>query len=126
MTFKSDGAVLGTVPADKTPFLRLTVVPETNSGENEEGASETEGENSCVISTGAPPGFVLAKDVCRIWTHLVTQYCRRSLSKPSDKLVAIAALAKEFQERYGQMLGENHAGIWAEFAAEGLLFPADG
>jgi hypothetical protein len=37
--------------------------------------------------------------------------CARDLTKPSDKLIAIDALAREFPERYGRALGSHHAGL---------------
>jgi len=42
------------------------------------------------------------------WVRIVVDYSRRSMSLPSDKLPAIAALA----ERFAPVLGHYYAGLW--------------
>lgn len=75
-----------------------------------------------LVHTQTPPGVALPNEVHDIWKHLVTDYCTRDLTKPSDKLIAIDALAREFQERYGRALGSYHAGLWFHFVPAGLLW----
>lgn len=75
-----------------------------------------------LVFTQTPPGVSLPNELHDIWKHLVTDYCARDLTNWSDKLIAIDALAREFQERYGRALGSYHAGLWSNFAPAGLLW----
>ncbi|XP_044719003.1 heterokaryon incompatibility protein (HET) domain-containing protein [Hirsutella rhossiliensis] len=51
----------------------------------------------------------MSYDTLRLWTDLVQQYSHCQLSKPSDKLFAMAGIAKLFQETTGD---EYLAGLW--------------
>jgi hypothetical protein len=46
------------------------------------------------------------------WQRVIEDFASRKLTDAGDKLVAIAALAHEFNERYGGQLGEYYAGYW--------------
>ncbi|KAJ1323730.1 HET domain-containing protein [Microdochium nivale] len=81
------------------------------------------GERTLMIATGPWPGSVFPAGVLEAWKALVSEYCSRVLTDPRDKLVAMSALASAFGEHYGsQVLGGYDAGIWTEFAGEGLLW----
>ncbi|KAL8709892.1 MAG: hypothetical protein Q9225_007388 [Loekoesia sp. 1 TL-2023] len=56
-----------------------------------------------------PPGFEAFDSFDYIWKEIVQKYTRCSLTKPSDKLIAISGLAKSLQLVYG---GEYCAGLW--------------
>lgn len=75
-----------------------------------------------LVHTRTPPGFALPTEIHDTWKQLVTDYCARDLTKASDKLIAIDALAREFQERYSRALGSYHAGLWSQFAPAGLIW----
>lgn len=75
-----------------------------------------------LVHTRTPPGVALPKEIHDIWKRLVIDYCARDLTKQSDKLIAIDALAREFQKRYGHALGSYHAGLWSNFMAAGLIW----
>lgn len=75
-----------------------------------------------LVHTRTPPGVALPGEIHDTWKHLVADYCARDLTKSSDKLIAIDALAREFQERYGRALGSYHAGLWSDFAPAGLIW----
>lgn len=54
-----------------------------------------------------------------LWYHIISQYSRRSLTRASDKLVAISALAK----RCIQVTGWTYwAGLWIDDIVRGLLW----
>lgn len=83
----------------------------------------TRGSKSLVIATGPWRGRVFASQLPDMWNSLVSEYCTRKLTDPRDRLVALAALASAFHDKYGtDVLGEYHAGIWGGFAGEGLLW----
>lgn len=68
-----------------------------------------------LINIEPPRGAIMAEDVDRAWKSMVTDYGHRQLSYPADKLIAIAALAKEYASRYGSCLGDYKAGMWVDF-----------
>lgn len=49
------------------------------------------------------------------WLTLVDDYSERDLTYQDDKLVAIAALASYYTDKYGDVLGSYCAGIWYNF-----------
>jgi hypothetical protein len=53
------------------------------------------------------------------WYRVVILYCARSLTFPSDKLPAIAGIARVVQSHFG---GEYGAGLWREDLAMGLCW----
>ncbi|RYP10336.1 hypothetical protein DL765_008146 [Monosporascus sp. GIB2] len=57
------------------------------------------------------------------WFKVVERFCAASLTKPTDKLPAIAGLASQFQRRGGLTY---FAGIFADRAVKGLLWVAKG
>ncbi|KAK4958129.1 hypothetical protein LTR10_004554 [Elasticomyces elasticus] len=61
----------------------------------------------------------------KLWnnTIVVGNYSERQLSRSSDKLVALAGIAKAFQSRYGM---EYHAGLWSEHLVESLCWERAG
>lgn len=75
-----------------------------------------------LINIEPPKGAVMAEDVNRAWKSIVTNYGHRRLSYPADKLIAIAALAKEYTSRYESCLGDYKAGMWAEFLPVSLTW----
>ncbi|MDI1492383.1 MAG: hypothetical protein OHK93_003597 [Ramalina farinacea] len=75
-----------------------------------------------LINIEPPHGAIMAEDVDRAWKSIVTDYGHRQLSYPADKLIAIAALAKEYASRYGACLGDYKAGMWADFLALSLTW----
>jgi hypothetical protein len=72
-----------------------------------------------VASMGTHSGDELFK----VWCEMVENYSRRSLTNPSDILIAIA-LAREFHNKHGLVLGEYAAGIWRHYFRSGLLWRA--
>ncbi|KAL9634293.1 MAG: hypothetical protein Q9204_003058 [Flavoplaca sp. TL-2023a] len=56
------------------------------------------------------------------WAAIVQDYSRRSLSFPGDILVALGALALEFQKKDGGVTGRYAAGLWTSSLREGLLW----
>ncbi|KAL8644630.1 MAG: hypothetical protein Q9226_007669 [Calogaya cf. arnoldii] len=61
-------------------------------------------------------------ELFRNWARIVQDYSRRSLSHPSDILVALGALALESQNHDGSLLGSYVAGLWTNPLREGLLW----
>lgn len=54
------------------------------------------------------------------WNRIVQDYCKRSLTKEEDKLIAISGIAKVFQSR---MLNDTYvAGLWYNSFPLGLLW----
>lgn len=51
-------------------------------------------------------------EIMEAWKDVVNDYAQRNLTNPNDKLVAIAALAEEFAQRYDKQLGAYLAGHW--------------
>lgn len=83
----------------------------------------TRGSRTIVIATGPWRGRIFASQLADTWNSLVSEYCTRRLTDSRDRLVALAALASAFRGKYGtDVLGEYHAGVWARFAGEGLLW----
>jgi hypothetical protein len=62
------------------------------------------------------------------WYSLIGTYNRKSITYPTDKLPALAGLAKSFQERmkdeYSEDTLEYVAGLWSRDLAPGLLWRA--
>ncbi|KAL9032367.1 MAG: hypothetical protein Q9180_006542 [Flavoplaca navasiana] len=56
------------------------------------------------------------------WAAIVQDYSQRSLSFPGDILLAIGALALEFQKKDAAVLGRYAAGLWTNSLREGLLW----
>ncbi|KAL8863988.1 MAG: hypothetical protein Q9198_010179 [Flavoplaca austrocitrina] len=56
------------------------------------------------------------------WAAIVQDYSRRSLSFPGDVLVALGALALEFQKKDIAILGRYAAGLWTNSLRKGLLW----
>ncbi|KAH6954181.1 heterokaryon incompatibility protein-domain-containing protein [Fusarium avenaceum] len=66
---------------------------------------------------------ISSQDVTSLWRELVQVYSARSLTKPTDKLFALAGLAKRFQS----VLGSSYlAGLWLESLREDLAWCAYG
>lgn len=57
----------------------------------------------------------------KIWHALVRDYTQRKLTKPADRIVALAGLAAEFQTRY-PWLGLYLAGLWKDALPADLLW----
>ena len=74
------------------------------------------------IFTEPPPRVILADGANQAWLKTVDNYCRRKLTNPQDKWVAIAALAREYSARYGSGLGIYIAGVWKNFLHQSLLW----
>lgn len=66
---------------------------------------------------------LLPSDLCTIWTHdVVAKYSNRALTKPKDRLPAISAVAKVFQNHlYDVYL----TGLWKGNIAKDLLWSLD-
>lgn len=72
------------------------------------------------------PAFVRSSDewkrIGRVWRDIVCDYSRRSLSNPSDKLIALSGLAGMF----APVLGPDYlAGIWHDSLLQDLLWESD-
>lgn len=104
------------------------IIPVTGTGVEAAAFAKTiavirqAGSPDTLVHTRTPPGVALPNELHDIWKHLVTDYCARDLTKPSDKLIAIDGLAREFQERYGSALGSYHSGLWSKFLPAGLIW----
>ncbi|KAL9088675.1 MAG: hypothetical protein Q9159_003011 [Coniocarpon cinnabarinum] len=46
------------------------------------------------------------------WCQLVMHYSHRHLTKPEDAINAVAGIAEDFAERFGDVLGKYRAGLW--------------
>ncbi len=57
------------------------------------------------------------------WYHMLMDYASRSLTVPTDKLVALAGLATIFAQKTGD---EYHNGLWLRSLPEGLLWSSVG
>jgi hypothetical protein len=53
------------------------------------------------------------------WTDIVSSYSLRSLTRESDKLIALSGIAKQFAERFN---GQYLAGLWKENIVEQLAW----
>ncbi|KIL93691.1 hypothetical protein FAVG1_02251 [Fusarium avenaceum] len=63
------------------------------------------------------------QDVASLWRQLVQDYSDRNLTKPSDKLYALAGLAKKFQRVFGS---PYLAGLWLSNLRKDLAWSAYG
>ncbi|KAL0932229.1 uncharacterized protein CTRU02_213182 [Colletotrichum truncatum] len=59
------------------------------------------------------------------WTVILTTYTSRSLTKPSDKLPALAGMAARFRSITGGKYGRYLAGLWEEDLLKQLLWRQD-
>lgn len=59
---------------------------------------------------------------CYKWAKVVRDYCSRSLSDPTDKLLAVGGIAAEFHRVWG---GPYYAGLWGKFMFQQLLWYND-
>jgi hypothetical protein len=57
--------------------------------------------------------------LCYKWAEIIEEYSCRILSKPEDKLPAIAGIAAEFHNVWG---GEYCAGLWKRFMPQQLMW----
>ena len=94
-----------------SPYTALLILPPL-------GPSEP--PRSLPIYTDPPPNTITPAGTNRAWLHTVDNYCRRRLTNPSDKMPAIAALAREYSACYGDGLGRYLVGAWEAFLADGL------
>jgi len=87
------------------------------------------------IKNWSPKNFTITRDprpdweigklkVYRIWTIILRQYTRGDLTKPRDKLAAIAGIAKQMQT-YFQGDDEYVAGLWKRHLIHQLLWQVD-
>jgi hypothetical protein len=66
---------------------------------------------------------VLPRDPTSLpWLQVVEQYAKRDISVPSDKLIAISAVAQRLKAMTKGEWGSYHAGIWQERFFEQLLW----
>ncbi|KAH6721034.1 hypothetical protein BKA61DRAFT_728670 [Leptodontidium sp. MPI-SDFR-AT-0119] len=56
------------------------------------------------------------------WQCVATDYSARSLTNPTDKLPAIAGLARKFSEFHGGIGGRYFAGLWENSLRDDLLW----
>ncbi|CAN9434162.1 unnamed protein product [Alternaria sp. RS040] len=56
------------------------------------------------------------------WIEIVKQYTMREMSEPSDKLIAISAVAQRLASLTEGKLGRYYAGVWRESFFEQLLW----
>jgi hypothetical protein len=61
---------------------------------------------------GQEPGLDISEDFWDIWSHIVRAYTEAKLTRISDKLVAIAGLARRMHTVAGGTLGRYVAGLW--------------
>jgi hypothetical protein len=65
----------------------------------------------------------LPKDATSLpWLQIVEQYAKRNITEPSDKLIAISAVAQRLELMTKRGWGSYHAGIWEERFFEQLLW----
>jgi hypothetical protein len=65
----------------------------------------------------------LPKDTTSLpWLQIVEQYAKRNVTEPSDKLIAISAVAQRLELVTKGGWGSYHAGIWEERFFEQLLW----
>ncbi|KAI0332048.1 HET-domain-containing protein [Cubamyces sp. BRFM 1775] len=68
------------------------------------------------------PGCDEWKRISMVWRDIVCDYSRRSLSNPSDKLIALSGLAGMF----APVLGPDYlAGLWRDTLLQDLLWESD-
>ena len=58
-----------------------------------------------------PSGTKPSASINNVWLNIVGEYADRLLTRPHDKLIAVAGLAEEFAVRWGNQLGSYHAGL---------------
>ncbi|KAI0760155.1 heterokaryon incompatibility protein-domain-containing protein, partial [Fomes fomentarius] len=63
-------------------------------------------------------------DGWRTWYRLVEEYSSRALTRPSDKLPALAGAAAIFRKAHGRSEGTYVAGLWKEDIVQGLVWAA--
>lgn len=61
-----------------------------------------------------------AQSIHDSWLSTVTDYGRRRITHPGDKLIAIAALAEEYYQQHAAWLGKYYAGHWEHFLAQSM------
>ena len=72
-----------------------------------------------------------ATECFHCWYQAVNEFCRRDITQPTDRLPAIAGLAKEVARhlpRHGflELPSEYHAGVWLSDLHRGLIWGARG
>ena len=97
----------------------------TVDGFKQHGQSENPGFLNC-----PPSKFEYAKieglpreDLWSLWRELVTQYTRRELTYPDDKLPALAGLARNFQAANA---GDYAHGMWVDCIEKDMLWQNHG
>jgi hypothetical protein len=110
----------GSTTQTVSPYAALLIArnPNYDSSEQESGP-ELRGRR---IFTDAPPHTITAEGLNQAWKDTVDNYCQRKPSNPGDKLIAIAALARQYAAQYGDGLGRYVAGMWEAFLPETLLW----
>ncbi|KAL9108157.1 MAG: hypothetical protein Q9227_007011 [Pyrenula ochraceoflavens] len=76
--------------------------------------------NAYRLSGGAPEKRTTPSEIHESWLALINDYTQRDLTYPNDKLVAVAALASFYADRYGNILGKYCAGVWYNFLYRSL------
>jgi hypothetical protein len=110
----------GSTTRTVSPYAVLLIARNPNYDPSEQG-SAPELRGRCIF-TDPPPHTITAEGVNQAWKDTVDNYCQRKLSNPGDKLIAIAALAREYAAQYGDGLGKYVAGMWEAFLPETLLW----
>ena len=61
-------------------------------------------------------------EISQGWYTSVQDYTHRALSQPGDILIALGALAQQYQSLHDDVLGNYEAGLWTKRLCEGLLW----
>jgi hypothetical protein len=101
------------------------VYEDQDGGDPERNSSNWASFQSLEERTTGSPGLGFRKPENRTslrWIDIVKQYTTREMSEPSDKLIAISAVAQRFVSMTEGSWGRYYAGIWTERFFEQLLW----
>ena len=89
---------------------------ESMTANNQSCSQSLQGQATRLVSS---PTETALGDFNKLWYNLLTDYTRRGLTKPSDKLIALSGVAQEVQRETSL---RYYAGHWLKSLAEGLCW----
>ena len=104
--------------------------------QGEDGQRQNDSWRSCIIKSGTATSrlmqrslrgnYSLENDTSDSWLRIAERYSKCRLTYPTDKLVAIAALVQERQERgkFPYFQSKHYLGMWENTLHEDLLWRA--
>jgi serine/threonine protein kinase len=104
----------GTSISDSISIMRNSI----GTGERILSSNDFESKDLCLAALQAPP----TPQVRKLWRDIVREYSKRQLTRPFDKLPALAGLAATISVFGG---GEYLAGLWIDDLKHSLLWSRD-